>query len=91
MGSPRTYDVSVIVPFRDDEDLIGTAVDRIASHLRSLKVSFEILAVDEDSGDNSHAVLALLRTHFPELRVSQALGPGRGFGAGARRAQGRTL
>ena len=91
MGSHRTYDVSVIVPFRDDEDLIGTVVNRLATHLRSLHVTFEILAIDEDSGDNSHAVLALLRTHFPELRVNQALGPGRGFDAGIRRAQGRTL
>jgi len=29
-------------------------------------MSFEILAVDEDSGDNSHAVLALLRAEVPD-------------------------
>jgi glycosyltransferase involved in cell wall biosynthesis len=91
MGSRGTYDVSVILPFRDDEDVIGTAIKRIANHLRELGASFEILAIDEDSGDNSHAVLALLRTHFPELRVSQAEALGRGFDAGARRAQGHTL
>jgi glycosyltransferase involved in cell wall biosynthesis len=85
------YEISVVVPFADDEDAIGTAIRRIADHLRSLELPFEILAVDEDSGDNSHAVLALLRSQVPELRVVHAPGRGRGADAGAARAQGRLL
>ncbi|HVK74937.1 MAG TPA: glycosyltransferase [Kofleriaceae bacterium] len=85
------YEVSVVVPFGDDEDAIGTAIQRIAAHLRPLSLPFEILAVDEDSGDNSHAVLALLRAQVPELRVVHAPGRGRGAEAGASRAQGRLL
>jgi glycosyltransferase involved in cell wall biosynthesis len=89
MAAP--YDVSVILPFRDDEDVIGNAVQRIATHLRELGLSFELLAVDEDSGDNSHAVLALLRGQIPELRVQHAPLRGRGGEAGIARAQGRVL
>jgi hypothetical protein len=85
--SPR-YDVSVILPFGDDEELVGIAVKRTAEHLRGLGLSFEILAIDEDSGDNSHAVLALLRAEVPELRVTHAPGRGRGVDVGAARAQG---
>lgn len=85
------FDVSAIVPFGDDEDVIGSAVLRLAEHLRELDLSFEILAVDEDSGDNSHAVLALLRVQVPELRVTHAPGRGRGFDSGIARAQGRVL
>ena len=85
------YDVSVVLPFRDDEDVIGNAVQRVAAHLRELGRSFELLAVDEDSGDNSHAVLALLRGHVPELRVQHAPFRGRGVEAGIARAQGRAL
>jgi len=88
--SPR-FDVSVIMPFGDDEELVGIAVRRTAEHLRSLKVAFEILAIDEDSGDNSHAVLALLRAEVPELRVTHASGRGRGVDVGAARAQGTLL
>jgi glycosyltransferase involved in cell wall biosynthesis len=91
MQSGSRFDVSVIVPFGDDEDVIGSAVQRIAAHLRELGLSFEILAVDESSGDNSHAVLALLRAQVPELRVLHAPGRGRGFDLGAGRAQGRIL
>ena len=88
--SPR-FDVSVILPFGDDEEFVGIAVRRTAEHLRSLGVSFEILAIDEDSGDNSHAVLALLRAEVPELRVTHAPGRGRGVDVGAARAQGTLL
>jgi dolichol-phosphate mannosyltransferase len=88
--SPR-FDVSVILPFGDDEEAVGIAVKRTAEHLRGLGLSFEILAIDEDSGDNSHAVLALLRAEVPELRVTHAPGRGRGVDVGAARAQGTLL
>lgn len=89
-GSPR-FDVSVILPFGDDEEAVGIAVRRTAEYLRGLSLGFEILAIDEDSGDNSHAVLALLRSEIPELRVTHASGRGRGVDVGAGRAQGTLL
>src|SRR3569833_3142232 len=88
--SPR-FDVSVILPFGDDEEAVGVAVRRTAEYLRNLGVAFELLAIDEDSGDNSHAVLALLRADVPELRVTHASGRGRGVDVGAARAQGTIL
>jgi len=90
IDSPR-YDVSVILPFGDDEEAVGIAVRRTAEYLRGLGLLFEILAIDEDSGDNSHAVLALLRAQVPELRVTHAPGRGRGVDVGAARAQGTLL
>jgi len=91
MSEVPRFDVSVILPFGDDEEFVGIAVRRTAEHLRALGLSFEILAIDEDSGDNSHAVLALLRAEVPELRVTHAPGRGRGVDAGAARAQGTLL
>lgn len=91
MSETARYDVSVILPFGDDEEAVGIAVKHTAEHLRGLGVSFEILAIDEDSGDNSHAVLALLRAEVPELRVTHAPGRGRGVDIGVARAQGTLL
>jgi len=91
MSDGPRFDVSVILPFGDDEDFVGIAVRRAAEHLRGLGLAFEILAIDEDSGDNSHAVLALLRADVPELRVTHASGRGRGVDVGAARAQGTLL
>jgi acetylornithine deacetylase/succinyl-diaminopimelate desuccinylase-like protein len=91
MSEGPRLDVSVILPFGDDEEAIGIAVKHTAAHLRGLDIHFEILAIDEDSGDNSHAVLALLRAEVPELRVTHAPGRGRGVEVGAARAQGALL
>src|SRR5258706_2251379 len=91
MGESPRFDVSVILPFGDDEEAVGVAVKRTAEYLRALEIGFEILAIDEDSGDNSHAVLALLRAEVPELRVQHASGRGRGVDVGAARAQGTLL
>jgi hypothetical protein len=91
MQSNAPVDVSVVLPFADDEDVIGTACQRLARHLEELGLAHEILAVDEDSGDNSHAILGLLRADFPQLRIISGVAPGRGFAAGAATARGRVL
>ncbi len=91
MQSASPLDVSVVLPFGDDEEVIGTAVQRVSRHLAELGLAFEILAVDEDSGDNCHAILGLLRGALPELRILSGVAPGRGFAAGAAVARGRVL
>lgn len=93
----RNVDVSVILPFGDDEDVIGVAVQHVAAYLEAQGLGFEILAVDRDSGDNSHAVLALVRSRHPvlghALHVLHAPGhaPDRGYAIGVARARGRVL
>jgi hypothetical protein len=91
-------DVSVVVPFGDDEDSVGTSFKRVADHLRRRGLRFELIAVDEDSGDNSAMLLSLLANAMPELRivpmVRHAVLGGRAGAAqatGARVARGRTL
>ena len=97
MSRDRSCDVSVVVPFNDDEEVIGTAVKALATHLQAQSLDFELLAVDEDSRDNSHSLLDLLRAAHPELRLAlrilQAPGRGRarGYEYGARHARGRIL
>ncbi len=84
-------DVSVVVPFRDDEERVGALARRLAAHLRALGLTFELLFVDEDARDNSVALLLLLRDReLRELRVLTASGA-LGFAVGARVARGRTL
>lgn len=84
-------DVTVVIPFADDEDSVGRLAGRTAAHLRALNLRFEILAVDEGSGDNSLAVLSLVRRTVPELRVIIGKGAGRGFADGAAEARGSVL
>jgi hypothetical protein len=90
MRGSAACDVSVIVPFADDEDCVGTLVRRIAGHLDALGARHEILAVDEGSGDNSVALLRLVREEIAPLRMLAAA-PGAGYEGGARVARGRVL
>lgn len=83
----KLLDVSIVLPFRDHEHLVGRASRSIAEHFARLGHSFEIIAVDEGSGDNSHAVLALLRQEIPNIRVVV----GKGYAAGSAQAEGHTL
>ncbi len=84
-------DLSLIIPFTDDEEHVGAMSRRAATYLGALNVRFEILAVDEGSGDNSVALLGLLRDRgLPALQVL-AGSPRAGFAAGARVARGRVL
>ncbi len=91
VAAPAAVDISVVLPFRDDEDIVGTACSKISQHLRDLGLSFELLAIEEDSGDNSHAVLGLLRRQIPELEVLYAPSRDRGFATGSHRARGRSV
>jgi hypothetical protein len=85
-----TLALSIVLPFADDEERVGEACRRLAAHCRALGLAFELVALDEGSGDNSHAVLALLRAELPELRVVPAAAH-RAFAIGTRIARGRAL
>ena len=89
----RDLDVhcTVLVPFADDEDFLGPRIRQVASHLKGLGVSFEILAIDEGSGDNSLFVLTLAHREIAELSLVGGAAPGRGFARGAELARGSVL
>lgn len=89
----RDLDVhcTVLVPFADDEDFLGPRIRQVASHLKGLGVSFEILAIDEGSGDNSLFVLTLAHREIAELSLVGGAAPGRGFARGAELARGSIL
>ena len=61
--------LSVVVPAYNEEERLGPTVLRIAEHLRTTGVDFEILAVDDGSRDSTVAVARKLRDAVPELRV----------------------
>src|SRR5690348_11599125 len=61
-------ELSVVVPVFNERDNIPPLLAEIAAALRG-KVDFEIVYVDDDSSDDSRAVLAAQKASYPELRV----------------------
>lgn len=61
-------ELSVVVPVKDEAENVRPLIDEITAALRGV-VPFEIVYVDDGSGDATPAVLAKARTEVPELRV----------------------
>jgi hypothetical protein len=91
MSNSPDLDLSAIVVCRDDEERVGHQVRRLSAHLRDLGQRFEIIAVDELSGDNTLTLLGRLKLELPELRVIAGARPGDGYVRGAEQAQGRAI
>ena len=84
-------EISVVLAVNDDEERIGHQVKAIACHLKSLERTFEIVAVNNGSRDNSLSILELLAARLPELRVVRTAAAGRAFLCGAGQAAGTLL
>jgi glycosyltransferase involved in cell wall biosynthesis len=75
-------EVSVIVPARDAEGWVAMAVRQAARIQQVVErnfgrtVEFEILVLDERSGDNTLSVLSVLHGQIANLRTVQDLEPG---------------
>src|SRR5262245_17016203 len=87
----KAPDFSVVLAVQDAEDRVAGDVRRLREYLLALDMSFEILAVNDGSRDNSFALLGLLAQEVPELRVLAADCSGRAFVRGAAEARGSTL
>jgi len=61
-------ELAVVVPVFNERDNIPPLLAEIASALRG-RIDFEIIYVDDDSTDDSVAVLTAARAQYPELRI----------------------
>jgi hypothetical protein len=89
--SPLGPEISVVLAIRNDEETVGHHLKAIVSHLRALGRTFEIVAVNDDSRDNSLSIANLLGPQMAELRVMGANVAGRAFLRGASEARGNVL
>ena len=87
--------VSVVVPARDEERLIGAA---IRSHLAQNYPDFEVLVVNDRSTDRTGAILEALALENPKLRIISGSDPTPGWlgkphalWLGARESSGEVL
>lgn len=62
--------LSVLIPVYNERDNIGRLLDEVCRALRPLG-PFQIIVVDDASGDDTHAVLAAARNDYPELLLAR--------------------
>ena len=68
MSAPE---LSVIIPFYDEEDVAGAIVDETVATLATLGRSFEMLLIDDGSTDRTADVLAAACERWPLCRLLQ--------------------
>ena len=71
--------LSVVIPAHNEVDSIGETVERTAAELERAGIDYEILVVDDASGDGTAEVVARIAAHSPRVRcVRSPLPPGFG-------------
>jgi len=68
MMSPRTFDLSVVVPVYNEQDSVNSLYEEIIAAL-SDKYNFEIIFVDDGSGDKSFEILSQIRENDDRVHV----------------------
>jgi len=62
-------DVTIVLPCYNEQDHVLTELERIAVAMDASPFSYEILAIDDKSTDDTLRVLTEAQTRFPRLRV----------------------
>ncbi|CAN5233730.1 hypothetical protein BH24ACT23_BH24ACT23_08940 [soil metagenome] len=86
---PAALRASVVVPARDEAELIGRCLDALGAQKGIEHAEYELLVVLDACVDTSAAEVARAADRYPELRLFAIEGPGRG--AGYARARGMDL
>jgi glycosyltransferase involved in cell wall biosynthesis len=66
---PAELDVSLIIPVRDEAESVGELAARVAAVLDGLGKSFEILFVDDGSGDGTPARIREAKARDPRVKL----------------------
>lgn len=75
--------LSVIIPAHNEEENIGPTVTDIAAELRKEEIPFEIVAVNDNSRDETEAAIKRMQAEIPELLLINRTLPA-GFGRAIR-------
>jgi glycosyltransferase involved in cell wall biosynthesis len=66
-----SLDISVVLPVYNEQDPLPSVIPELSAVLRGLNRSYEIIAVDDGSTDNTVGVLRRLQDSEPNLRIIQ--------------------
>jgi dolichol-phosphate mannosyltransferase len=64
-------ELSVVIPFYDEEDNVSALVDELRHVLQALDARAEVIAVDDGSTDGTGEALAVAARRWPLLRVER--------------------
>lgn len=78
-------DLSFVIPLLNEKDTLAELTKRVAQQCEALGKSYEIIFVDDGSGDGSFELLVKLKEKYPQIRVIRFR---RNFGKSAALSEG---
>ncbi|SEL03384.1 glycosyltransferase family 2 protein [Streptacidiphilus jiangxiensis] len=69
MSAPAAPLLSVVIPIYNEQDALPLTVQRLRPILDGIGETYEVVGVDDGSTDDTAAVLTLLQSRWPQLRV----------------------
>lgn len=87
-------DLTIVIPFLNEQDSLEELVDRIYEHVIPLNMTFEILFVDDGSTDQSLDRLIKKKEAHPEIKIIRLrmnFGKSIALSEGFKRAQGKIV
>jgi polyisoprenyl-phosphate glycosyltransferase len=66
---PTPTELSVVIPMFNEEEALPALAERLRPALDDLKVTYEVVAVDDGSQDETPQQLVAMRRTWPQLRV----------------------
>jgi len=83
-GQTRTLSgLSVVIPAYNEEGSVAATIERVSAAVQSLGIDYEIIAVNDGSGDRTGQVVRDLVPRVPHLRLVEHI-PNRGYGGSLR-------
>lgn len=89
-----SMDLSIVVPFYNEEDSLQELVERIYENVLPLNLKFELLFIDDGSTDDSFNRLLKSKEKHPEIKIirfRKNFGKSTALSEGFDRAQGRIV
>ena len=89
-----TPEISIVIPLHDEEDNVEPLIHELTGVMRSLERPYEVILIDDGSGDATFAKLKELQARDPHLRVIQFernFGQTAAFAAGFAHARGQLI
>ena len=87
-------DISVVIPLLDEQDSLVELHDWIAQVMQSNKLTYELIFIDDGSGDDSWVIIEDLSQKNPSvfgLRFAKNFGKSQALHAGFERAKGEVV
>lgn len=73
------YDFELLVPAKNEADNLSDLLERIHVALKTKKISYRVIVIDDYSTDNTAEVLKNLTRKYPVVRVAKTGKPGKAF------------